>query len=219
MPAPHTIRSGRRHQGRPSPALVVLGPEPAEEQLMAMTRTLACVLGTLFAAAAGLSLAGLAGTVAGWILLALAGGAGLAPAAWYRRRGRRPGRLSLRELDPRAARLVVNAAAEAEVLRQLANRAPGGPVADHLHHLAATAGDYVLALHQAARQQAGAGRTLPDPELQAAMTRITAQLADLSAAAGRLREAQRHHLQSSMLEELTEATDQLTAAVESGQLG
>lgn len=201
--------------------LTVVECEPSVERMPVLTRTLVCVLAAALTAAIGLSLAGLAGTARGWAVLAAAALAGLTPLAWHWRRARQPGRLAVWDLEPRLARLVGEAAAEADVLRRLADRAPAGPVADHLDHLASTAHQHVVALHQAAVHSTLSGAGTPgqrDVELEATMTRIVAQLADLSAAAGRLREAQRRHLQSSPLEDLTEATDALTAAVESGTL-
>jgi len=208
-------RRGRR-RGRRAAAIEVLTEEPGEERVTILTRCLASVLGTTFVAAVGLSLAGLAGTVTGWLALLAAAGAGMAPLGWYWYRARHPGRLPAWELDPRLARLIAGAAAEADALRRLADRAPVGPVAEHLDHLATTARGYVVALHTSAVQSAvrSPGTGGHDPELEATATRIVAQLADLAAAAGRLREAQRRRLQVSPLEELTAATDRLTAVVE-----
>ena len=208
---------GRRRARRSAPAIEVLTQEPNEERVAILTRCLASVLGTTFVAAVGLSLAGLAGTVTGWLALLAAAGAGMAPLGWYWFRARHPGRLPVWELDPRLARLIAGAAAEADALRRLADRAPVGPVAEHLDHLATTAHGYVVALHTSAVQSAvrSPGTGGHDPELEATATRIVAQLADLAAAAGRLREAQRRRLQVSPLEELTAATDRLTAVVDS----
>ena len=208
----------RRGQSRRTGAIEIVTHEPNEERVTILTRALASVLGTTFVAAVGLSLAGLAGTVTGWLALLAAAGAGMAPLGWYWFRARHPERLPVWELDPRLARLIAGAAAEADALRRLADRAPVGPVAEHLDHLATTAHGYVVALHTSAVQSAvrAPGTGGHDPELEATATRIVAQLADLSAAAGRLREAQRRRLQTSPLEELTATTDRLTAVVERG---
>lgn len=183
-----------------------------------MTRTLVAVLGSTFATAVGLSLAGLADTVVGWAALTLAALIGLSPVPWFRLRARQARhRLPVWDLDPPLARLVARAADEAAVLGRLADRAPEGPVADHLDHLSVTAQGYVIALHQAAVQSRTAagpdGRR--DLELEATMERVVAELGDLAAAAARLREAQRRHLENSPLRELTEATDRLTATMAS----
>lgn len=216
--AARRANTARRGRGRPrrTGAIEILTQEPNEERVAILTRCLASVLGTTFVAAVGLSLAGLAGTVAGWLALLAAAGAGMAPLGWYWYRARHPGRLPVWELDPRLARLVAGAAAEADALRRLADRAPVGPIAEHLDHLATTAHGYVVALHTSALQAAvrAPGTGGHDPELEATATRIVGQLADLAAAAGRLREAQSRRLQVSPLEELTAATDRLTAVID-----
>jgi hypothetical protein len=205
------LNRGKSHgRGR----VEIVGWEPAVERVAVMTRTTVSVLATTFGAALTLSLAGQAHRPLGWMVLGAAAVVGLHPLPWYALRSRRSGRLPVWDLDPSSAHLIGQAAEQAGQLHRLADRAPEGPVAEHLDHLAATAQGYVVALHQAATQANVARAVHRDVELEATMTRIVAQLADLTAAAGRLREAQKQHLQTSPLEELTEATERLAAAIE-----
>jgi hypothetical protein len=117
---------------------------------------------------------------------------------------------------------VTRAATQAERLHRLAERAPSGPVAQHFEQLAETADGYVRALYEAALQADAVTSGDPgssDSELEADMREINAGLADLVAAAERLRVAQQRHLTPSPLAELTAETDRLAMALDDDRLG
>jgi hypothetical protein len=186
--------------------------EPSTERAIVLMRAMILTLGTTFVTAAGLTLASVPPGLR-WGLVAVAVLLGLTPLVWHGLRTRRAHRLPTWDLTPRLAGQVGRAAEQAEQLRRMAERSPEGPVADHLAQLSSTAEGYVVVLHGAATQASICGG---DHELERDMARIVAQLTDLTEAAHRLRQAQKHHLEVSPLEELTEATDRLTAAIEAG---
>jgi hypothetical protein len=193
--------------------IVIVPWEPATERAVVLMRAMLLTLGSTFATAIGITVAAIAAPGLRWGLLGTAVLVGLTPLLWHGLRTRRAHRLPTWELTPKLAQQVVLAADQADRLRRMAERSPDGPIADHLAQLAATAEGYVVALHGAATQASLAGG---DPDLEREMTRVVGQLTDLAEAAQRLRQAQKHHLEVSPLEELTEATERLAAAIESG---
>lgn len=193
----------------------LVGWHPDIERATMLTRTTISVLGTTFVTVLLLALLSQAQTPLGWLLATIAALSGLtAPWLWRRLQQRGATRLEIWDLAPRWAEPVARAANQADRLRQLAQRSPEGPVADHFHRLAHTADGYVVALHQAAVHADAAVGADPDPDLEDDMTRIVGQLTELVEAAERLRKAQRHHLEVSPLVELTVETDQLRAIIE-----
>ena len=188
----------------------VVESDPAVEQMSVAAQTTTTVLGASFVAAVGVSLSPLAATPLGWLVVGSAAVVGAYPAAVHLRRSRRPGRIAVAELPPPAADVVSEAGRQAQRLRALAEVSPPGPVADHFKHLATTADRYVVALHTSLRQASISDQS---SELDEDAARLTAQLRELADAAEELRQAQRVHLETSPLSELTEATRKLTEVI------
>ncbi len=182
-------------------------------------RTTVSVLVATLITAIGLTIVSAAQTPFGWSLTALAAITGLVvPWLWHRLQSAGPGtRLPIWQLAPQWAEPVAQAAAKAERLNHLAERSPSGPVAEHFDRLAQSAQGYVLAMHQAAvAADAATGGALSahDPELELDMAHINGQLSELVEAAEALRRAQRQHLETSPLAELTVETERLTEIIE-----
>jgi hypothetical protein len=197
---------------------LLVGGNPAVDGVHLAGRTTVWVLVASLTAALALTAISLAATPIGWLVTGLAALFGLvAPWAWQRRRGIGSNSLAAWHLAPRWVEPVTLAANKAERLRRLAERAPSGPVAEHLGRLANSADGYVIALHEtalAADAATGGDPAIDDPELLADMQRINNELADLVDAAERLRDAQRRHLETSPIAELTAETERLTAVLD-----
>ncbi len=204
--------------------------DPAVERSEVLVRTSASVLGAVFVAAVALALVGMAQTPLGWVLVSVAAVVGTAPAVAHFGRGRRQTRLPVGDLPVSAAVLVVEASTQARRLATMAAASPDGPLAEHFTHLASTADRYVVALHTIVSQHHASGRAfqsgggswapvpggpdlrnwLVDDELGHDISRLVAQLTELADAADELRHAQRQHLESSPIDDLTEHTRHLT---------
>ena len=224
--APRPIRSGGPapfRSARDRISLEVVGGNPSVDRVHLVGRTTISVLAATLTMAIGLTIVSAAQNPIGWTLTAFAALVGLiAPWLWARLQSTRTGttQLPIWQLAPHWAEPVAAAATKAERLAHLAERSPPGPVADHFDHLAQSAQGYVLAIHQAAvAADAATGSALNahDPELEHDMERIVAELAELVEAAEKLRRAQRRHLETSPLAELTAQTEQLTEIIEASE--
>lgn len=206
--------------GRDRRPIVVIGGDPSIERFHLFGRTTIAVLTAALAASVGLTIISAAQTPIGWAITALAAAIALVvPTAWHRLQSKGGTKLPVWQLAPRWAEPVAKAAIQAERLRQLAERSPVGPIADHFDRLATTAEGYVVALHHAATSAdaaAGGDRSVTDPELERDMRRIIGGLTELVEAAEALRAAQRRHLETSPIADLTAETERLTATIEAG---
>lgn len=216
-------RVSARRVGRGRRRILIVGGDPDLDGAQLIVRTTALVLVATLSAAIVMSLLSLATTPVGWVVTAAAALLGaVVPWAHQRHQRRSTRSLALGELAPRWAAQVNRAASQAAHLRQFAERAPDGPVAEHLHRLAEIADDYVLLLHEAAVNANAAtvrgdppGDCRPDdPGLGADMATMNGELAELLEAAERLRAAQQRQLEPSPLAALTAQTDRLAVSLE-----
>lgn len=206
--------------------LKVVRWDPGAERAGAIAQSFSWLLASTLAVSVGLAATSTVGTALGWGLLGAALALSTSPFVAHLLGQRRRRTLPIWDLLPRWARVVARSAEEADRLRELAERAPDGPVAEHLLLLAARAEDYVVALHGAGRRAGTAssptgGFLAPsydqsnDRELEAEAALILERLTELTESAERLRRAQRRHLESSPLDDLIERTDRLTDVIES----
>jgi hypothetical protein len=190
--------------------------DPGAERATALAHSGALALGTSLAVSIGLATAEAIGTFIGWLLLAGAGLISAVPLIRHTLTTRRSSRrLPVWQLDQPWNKVVTRAADQAARLRALAEGSADGPVADHLHHLALRAEDYVIALYGAAaeslRSEPG---TAERRMLETESDRIVTDLIRLADAADRLHGAQFRHLEPSPLTELIEQTEQIAEALE-----
>ena len=218
-------RAAARGAGRGRRPTVIVGSDPALDGVQLIGRTTAWVLVVTLSTAIVLSILSLATTPGGWMVTATAALlASTIPWAHTHLRRRSVRRLAIADLAPRWAAPVSQAANHAAQLRLLAERAPAGPVAEHLDRLADTADRYLLLMHdaaahadtasRAARLGDGDRRPFGDPELEADLARLNGELAELVEAAERLRAAQQRQREPSPLVELAAQTDRLAASLD-----
>lgn len=188
----------------------IVDGDPGVEQVLVIVRTTTAMLGASFLSAMVVSVTVLSGTAFGWLAVGVATLFGGYPAVAHGLRSRRPGRITLGRLPDHSAEVVARAGEQARRLRTMAEVSPPGPVADHFQQLAATADRYVVALHSSLGQAAVTGQ---ERELNEDAIRVIAQLTELADAADELRQAQRRHLETSPLTDLTEATRRLTKVI------
>ncbi len=193
--------------------IVVAGGHDAPGAFQLIGRTTALVLGVALAVAFGLRLLALAATPVGWLVTGAAALLALViPWTLHGRRRRSDRLLVLDDLPPRWATRVATAADQVQRLCRLADRAPAGPVADHLTRLAYTAHGHLLLLRDAASQ--ASGPLADDAALAADIRRVADELSALACAAERLLAAQQRQLEPSPLAELTAQTDRFAASLE-----
>ena len=209
---------GRRNDGDRR-ALLVDVSDPDVERVLAMGRATLGGLLTALTTALALSEIPLVTPPVDWILTGLAAAAGTTiPAVWRWHRERAAMRLPVWQLSPAWAAPVLRAAEKADRLHRIAERAPDGPIAEHLQRLAVTADGYVVTMHRAAAlADESIGEDADDGELRADVQRINVELAELVEAAERLRRAQRDHLESSPLSDLIAETERITASIEAAE--
>lgn len=178
-------------------------------------KTVISVLATTFVTSIGITLAGLAATLAGGLLVLVAALVGLVPLLRHLLRAQRSPQLTLSGIRPDLAPVIANAACAVERVEATAAAAADGPIAEHLAHLATTAETYLFSLHGTVVELSRSDQ--PNPGLRQETSRISDRLAELAEAAERLARAQRRQLaEDSPLDELIARTERLTEALEHG---